>query len=847
MKPRRFGNLEAWVQCGDETEWTPLEPNAQPFPIKCDFFDGQGLLLVRTPGFSDKYQSTVFGGGRRRMFELQLQGTFKEPPGALFVGGELGCERMRISGLARLAARGTLAFVRAVAGAGLSYSFGDGEEKPHITAPLFSSMPMVARTGVLGEPMNLETPSERSKRRNAASHDEYLDGDLVSLSLNSAVVDATKWTAKVPGLPPLDLHRLWEAADLHLVVYALTEERHVNKKYMVQVRMRHHEDETDIEIESGVDTMTEEEDDDIFYETRQSEESFATAYAEAPPPPPIVNFTLCGQPKRLFANQMDVLLSGTPRGDACCEAWVSVVDSFDRRRRDYFVVTYRGTNYLRRRKGKPVASARAAAWYRDEPFLRWARLSLNERRRRRVDSTVSALAHKGTLVGWLSSASSADTHFLADYKFKKPQHELRSGVVARASSKRSWCEELCVLERSPTSEWALSFYDTQKTLRLRIALQDADVPVKTTQSVFLGYNAFELSTPDRVVVVVTSDADGWINDIKKARELPPEFASDEKEEDDSFFFGWFAKKSNQESLLRERLATPGDEWSSFRCILNSRDVFDTTPPDDLLALSERLVSRAYQLVGDAAHDPEQWRGLLDDAGKLRHIPFTRLSDLAFRGSNQGAAFWSNLYHALLAHAALVFGLPTKVGRFVRHFSMWCYEIAGDVVSLAEMEHSIVRAQLPRPKLLLDDLLRGSLGKNDLNIFRAALSAGQSALPSSPSPFALTRTDYRLIFALNPGALDTPETTRVFTPANLDAQILAACRDALDCATIDRGTIFLPRLCAWHDLRLEKYRDFLPADIKTALNEVDAGAVPPLKFAYFDFRFSCRFLNLSEEE
>ena len=236
----RFRDLKAFVCIGHGSSdgddvWEAVMPNGQmPMTIRgCDWFEGSALLLLRTPEDpeGDVYQTTVFGPGRRRMFELQIQGQFSWPkvPGPLFVGGELTSRRMHLSGLARLATRGALAFVKTAAGAGsLSYSFGDEttHDAPHITAPLFSSMPAAAydMDHTLGTPStHLETATDRRIRKSdpdlALKKAQTSHG--VTLSLNSAVVDARHWSAKLPGLPGLDLHRLWEDADLLISFYAL--------------------------------------------------------------------------------------------------------------------------------------------------------------------------------------------------------------------------------------------------------------------------------------------------------------------------------------------------------------------------------------------------------------------------------------------------------------------------------------------------------------------------------------------------------------------------------------------------------------------------------------------------
>jgi hypothetical protein len=71
--------------------------------------------------------------------------------------------------------------------------------------------------------------------------------------------------------------------------------------------------------------------------------------------------------------------------------------------------------------------------------------------------------------------------------------------------------------------------------------------------------------------------------------------------------------------------------------------------------------------------------------------------------------------------------------------MASYECAGDVFSIAELEHNILRARMPRP--------RGALLR--------------FVLPTSRYGVTLEEADYRLTFALNCGSVSLPPSAPVF--------------------------------------------------------------------------------------
>jgi hypothetical protein len=140
-----------------------------------------------------------------------------------------------------------------------------------------------------------------------------------------------------------------------------------------------------------------------------------------------------------------------------------------------------------------------------------------------------------------------------------------------------------------------------------------------------------------------------------------------------------------------------------RTILNSRRmVFDLGSnisfPTDLSdghAFVEELLTTALKFSLDSLeNDPESFVEFLDAASHLRLLPLDEIEN----ASRQSFCLFVNLYHCLLQHAMLlsVNGPLTKksAGTFMRTM---CYEIGGDVFSLAEINSCVLRGKMSKPK------------------------------------------------------------------------------------------------------------------------------------------------------
>ena len=59
-------------------------------------------------------------------------------------------------------------------------------------------------------------------------------------------------------------------------------------------------------------------------------------------------------------------------------------------------------------------------------------------------------------------------------------------------------------------------------------------------------------------------------------------------------------------------------------------------------------------------------------------------------SAEALCMFLNLYHCMLIHAFLIMGLPSSMYKWSTFFRNCSYEAFGDIFSLAELEHCVIR-------------------------------------------------------------------------------------------------------------------------------------------------------------
>ncbi|CAM9718290.1 unnamed protein product, partial [Ectocarpus fasciculatus] len=160
-----------------------------------------------------------------------------------------------------------------------------------------------------------------------------------------------------------------------------------------------------------------------------------------------------------------------------------------------------------------------------------------------------------------------------------------------------------------------------------------------------------------------------------------------------------------------------------------------------------------------------------DPGNQRLVPFLDLAS-AFRkvdlsrldlDSDEALCFFGNLYHLLVRHMLLVLGAPSSAKEWPSRFAEVSYEVGGDVFSLQELEHCVLRGKLPRPSLK-DFPKRFAPLPPELDDHYA---------------YKLGKADARISLFLNNASQSNPTLVVLLSPENVDEQLNRACQAFVD--------------------------------------------------------------------
>jgi hypothetical protein len=379
-------------------------------------------------------------------------------------------------------------------------------------------------------------------------------------------------------------------------------------------------------------------------------------------------------------------------------------------------------------------------------------------------------------------------------------------LVARCLWESHWREEwfgvyekglafYAPLSRSPCLE--LSFVDVQSVRVLDAGVRSPlpGYPILVIETAWLcHYAAFADRGARESFRLKIEDA------MSQFRELSdPTLAAREQELWQARFWQGF------QSSIESSLSSGKGKWAEVasgtkmkrRMIINNRRmVFDVEPElgfanDFVEDLLSTCLSFSFHSL---KQHPEALLNFLDTTSKLRVLSLQQI-DLA---SESAFCLFVNLYHCLLQHA-LLFSVngPLHKKSFGHFMRTSCYEIGGDIFSLAEMHCCIIRGKMTRPVAPKPPYIDISKKSNAYRHYALSYT----------SPSAIN-------FLLNTGDVSCPPEIPVLRPYDLDVQINLAAGEFLRCnVEIDesRRIIYIPKLC-------EVYRnDFVAGDQVGASN------------------------------
>jgi len=478
------------------------------------------------------------------------------------------------------------------------------------------------------------------------------------------------------------------------------------------------------------------------------------------------------------------------------------------------------------------------------------RLSSSERCRRVLGQTISRALMDDSASGIARLSKFAGLQMVFDSSFlrraepswvrKQKLKVLQCGYGARALSDRHWMEEWIqvtdryILFHNPDKQKAHFRINLQSIVEVK-CLSSADAPVMSAYSFIaigtLG-RTFYVMLPSEVASQDWVDLITGLIAMRNAGDALSSMDSQSICSDHSISFDAPTDEFLQESSL----------WNcKQRRILNGR-TFSFNGRDSETADAGDLVADALRRALDQPDefDERSMIAFLDSAAALKDVDVYCLDERA------RLAFFLNLYHTMIMHAFLVLGPPDSSFKWISYFNAIAYQCSDDVFSLTELEHCIIRAAMNYPSNFVTKFV----------------------LPKSKYAFALSRSDYRINFALNCGSASNPEVVPIYETHRLDVQLDEASRWYMEYASEARKsskraggvTLTLPKICQWfaEDFGNGSTNDmvrcverFFP-DIQRKLvascfwKHEDRYNFSVLNVKYGSYSFECRNLKLASE-
>lgn len=166
-----------------------------------------------------------------------------------------------------------------------------------------------------------------------------------------------------------------------------------------------------------------------------------------------------------------------------------------------------------------------------------------------------------------------------------------------------------------------------------------------------------------------------------------------------------------------------------------------------------------------------WIRFWDELSLLQTISLVNLTE------PEKTSFFLNLYHVMVLHGSMVYGPPPAWNHWNAFFNQITYIVAGELVSIAEIEYCVLKANMSRSYMFT--------------------AVAMPAPPSSTFPHLESNSrDFRLHFAINCGSLSNIDEVPIYTPELLDSQLDQVTRMTLDMALefdVARKTVTMPRL------------------------------------------------------
>ena len=880
--PRKIPTLVTKIMTQNNQYETFYLNSTEAQEFETDLFKGKILILIKPPKpEDDPYWTEKLFSKKQRRIVVQCQGKFKKKPqGQVYLGGEtyqlkLGLLTRGITGI-------LLRFIESFTST-VVYSYGDkkekGEDVPRIVVPAHVGFDRIHITPEGQEPPPVthepffESQEDREKRKKIKEWD-WNTSSTYSFTFYTMYFNFAEWKlASLPVASGMDLSSFWGDSPLRIVVY----ENESNKKkqhlmkdnryhFVFQMKYKGQPDtledgsiafkrSTSQVIAQPPDTplrADEDEGEEAFRRRSQAME-LVTSQLQEEPISDDDDYEFHDAAENEEDGNLDSIslssLSVAPASEINLKAinnkipaWIEMASPGRGSYTKYFAINVSSTEndgtktILRSKSDCDTLLDQSGLRTRATAFVSRSfspLLSSTEKRRRML----AYVLYKEEM---RAPKSTMDTFVKAENLFlRRPRPDaqsgtsnvLLSGYIARAVSDRDWVEEWATLD----SSGILNFRRTDKKTRsfgirassiLSVnALYDESCPV------FFGYSFLSIESIGRTVYLMFRDSvqrDAWYSALFEMTELRApgndfqlysvDMPAQEYTHNSSV---WDCKKRRVYNRAMFAFHVEGEQGRLF---------------GDPLA----LVATTLQLAVDCINDDES---VVKRHQFLKSASLLKLVDLDPLSENERVVFFLNLYHTMLMHGFLILGPPSTSLNFMVLFKEVAYEVGDELVSLAELEHCIIRAEMAHPAIFLSWFV----------------------IPkTSYRRLALRTHDFRINFALNSGSISSPSQVILYTPENLEEQLDAATRLGMKSIWVSKlpgardVVVTLPRVCQWFAQDYGKPVDMItklapylkPDDLEKLRNTAwsptkNAYDMSFITIKYEDFLFECRPLSLTE--
>ncbi|KAF4323306.1 hypothetical protein BBO99_00003326 [Phytophthora kernoviae] len=751
-----------------------MEMNSRtPIAFETELFVGHALFLVRTQP-EDPHYAALFAG-KRRMFWIQVQGRFKKTPqGPVYLGGELpSCIAPGV--FTRSMALVIMGLIRRLVGR-VSFSFGSSmdsenmDELPAVAFPLYQSVDQFVETPeghmppVLGTSDFGESEEQRKKRRHTPLGSErYSVGPTYTFDFHTMYVDLTRWeTANLPGgLNAMDLASFFDSLPLQLVAYevgpagtetpvASDSHRQRDKGYLFSFEVkydkhrRHHRS---------------------VYEEMSTEEAIREGSGSS-------------------GRAMGAVVSGLGLLGSELSTMSTTLSDVSSLTEEDPVLAQEHETFLRREHARRLGQLSFS-------YLCWMEevdVASDVRRVHYVFAVKDKVGEydEGGLEDLSNTYGRYRLAIVSSYDLRillQGRYALKTGKVA---------EELTKLRFHSRSR--IGSYSTISAEAQQIMMH--------LQSGMDGAFALQISTFGEEIVLCVGTAstrDAWLHGVLQYCNPKANFDRALHGEMCISFAASTALRPENRVVLNSRLLFPQLQQQEQPGSGDNEEARSETIPAGTIpgALKhvKRTLKRALHILNNAQQlSVTHVLAFLNDASAMRAVDLQLLQE---SGSHEEqVVFYLNLYHTVLAHAMIAHGFPRGKGQWAHFLTRMSYALSRGpegkqvTLSLAEIEHVILRARLPRAEL------------PHLSLNRVLLAANEPS--SGLRGLGLAHPDFRLSLALVLNHSGSDEVM-VYKPESVHDQLNAVLRLLLKRSSSqghlqfqkDSNTIVLPRVCEWY--------------------------------------------------